>query len=866
MTLCLFNCKQKGFLLMNSVLKGSSYVLIHAPDMLVHGGSTQVTERILNPTSDYLKELPKHLRSFDDAVKYLPNQVYIGNKTPADMTLAGETWYDKPLTEAERFGKFGEIMPQDEFYLLMQTCDVFDLVMLDKDFVSKTRPSFEKHPLIDETIIALVREGSDISDIENAVKNDNTEGLYNDGKLIGYVKKAHDIDTNLSAEIILENLISKASCSLSLLHLIKTTGIDKSEIDLVLDCSEEAVGDMNQRGGGNLAKASAESAGFENASGADIRAFCAAPVHAVIHAAALVSSGTYNNVVVAAGGSIAKLGMNAKDHVKKELPALEDVMGGFAALISKNDGVSPEILSDYTGKHNVGTGSSPQAVITALVTEPLDRMGLKIADIDKYSVEMQNPDITKPAGAGDVPQANYKMIAALGVKRGELERGDINDFTVKHGMPGWAPTQGHIPSGVPYLGFARDDIMSGSINRSMIVGKGSLFLGRMTNLFDGVSFILQKNSGGEAADASDVNRAPQPRIILTGTGSEHGEDNMIEGAAIAAKRGINVIYAGTKTHDGIKTANAADDKEAHEIMEKMLSSGEADGAVTMHYLFPIGVSTVGRVVTPGKGKAMYIATTTGTSSTDRVEGMVKNALYGIITAKACGIKNPTIGILNVDGAQKTEMILKELKKNGYDITFAESGRADGGSIMRGNDMLAGECDVLVTDPLTGNIIMKTMSSFTTGGSYESLGWGYGPGIGQGWSRLVLILSRASGAPVVANAIEFAAELVKGSYRDVAAKEFAAADKAKLKAILESHRSSGISQADSASVKEPIKEIVTAEISGIEITDLDDAVSALWAENIYAQSGMGCTGPVVMVNEGKLAQAEGLLAAKGFIEG
>ena len=498
---------------MNSVLKGSSFILVHAPDMLVHGGSTQVTERIVNPLSDYLKELPGHLRKFEDAVKYLPNQVYIGNKTPADMTEAGDTWYDKPLAEAQRFGKFGEIMPQDEFYLLLQTCDVFDLVKLEKDFVERTRPSFEKHPLVDEALISLVREGVDKDIIENAVNNEHAEGLYNDGTLIGFVKKAHDIDLNLSAEIILENLISKASCSLALMHLIKTTGIEKSKIDLVLDCSEEAVGDMNQRGGGNLAKAAAESAGLENASGADIRAFCAAPVHAMIHAAALVASGTYENIAVAAGGSIAKLGMNAKDHVKKELPALEDVMGGFAALVSKNDGVSPEILSGFTGKHNVGTGSSPQAVITALVTEPLDRLGLKIADIDKYSVEMQNPDITKPAGAGDVPQANYKMIAALGVKRGELERGDINAFTEKHGMPGWAPTQGHIPSGVPYLGFAREEIMSGNISRSMIVGKGSLFLGRMTNLFDGVSFILQKNSGGGADEGTTASSGEQTNAI-----------------------------------------------------------------------------------------------------------------------------------------------------------------------------------------------------------------------------------------------------------------------------------------------------------------------------------------------------------------
>ena len=366
------------------------------------------------------------------------------------------------------------------------------------------------------------------------------------------------------------------------------------------------------------------------------------------------------------------------------------------------------------------------------------------------------------------------------------------------------------------------------------------------------------------ASALETGSFGQAKIVLTGLGSEHGEDNMIQGAAIAAARGVHVIYTGTKTHDGVKTVSTECEKEAHDIMESMLQSGEADGAVTMHYLFPIGVSTVGRVVTPGKGRAMYIATTTGTSSTDRVEGMVKNTLYGIIAAKACGIKNPTVGILNVDGAQKTEMILKELQKNGYEIAFAESGRSDGGSIMRGNDMLAGSCDVLVTDPLTGNIIMKTMSSFTTGGSYESLGWGYGPGIGQGYDRLVLILSRASGAPVVANAIEFAAELVRGRYKDVAAKEFAAADKAKLKTILETHRASASSTTGSAPAKEPPKEPVTTEISGIEITDLDDAVAALWAENIYAQSGMGCTGPVVMVNEGKLKQAETILTGKGFI--
>ena len=85
------------------------------------------------------------------------------------------------------------------------------------------------------------------------------------------------------------------------------------------------------------------------------------------------------------------------------------------------------------------------------------------------------------------------MIAALGVKRGEIERKEIPEFVKDHGLVGWAPTQGHIPSGVPYLGFAREDILAGRVNKVMIIGKGSLFLGRMTNLFDGVSFIVEAN-------------------------------------------------------------------------------------------------------------------------------------------------------------------------------------------------------------------------------------------------------------------------------------------------------------------------------------------------------------------------------------
>ena len=355
----------------------------------------------------------------------------------------------------------------------------------------------------------------------------------------------------------------------------------------------------------------------------------------------------------------------------------------------------------------------------------------------------------------------------------------------------------------------------------------------------------------------------RPKIALTGMGSEHGEENSMKAAVAAAKDGIDVFYIGTLEAEGVTTVKVADDEEGHKKMEEMLKNGEIDGAVTMHFPFPIGVSTVGRCVTPATAKEMFIANTTGTSSTDRIEGMFKNAVYGIIAAKACGIANPTVGILNVDGARQTEKALKQLQENGYPIAFAESGRADGGCVMRGNDILQASPDIMVTDSLTGNILVKMLSSFNTGGSFEATGFGYGPGIGEGYEQLVMIVSRASGAPVIANAIRYAAQLVKGKVFEVAKEEFAAVKKAGFEEICNSVKAKPAAAAEEE-VKMPPKEVVTAQIPGVEVMDLDDAVKCLWKVGIYAESGMGCTGPIILMSEANKAKAAEELKKAGYI--
>ena len=68
---------------MNSVIKGASYVLVHTPDMVLYNGTTQTTERVVNPDSEYLKAVPEHLRSYEEAVS---SHIMIRKKKEQNVT------------------------------------------------------------------------------------------------------------------------------------------------------------------------------------------------------------------------------------------------------------------------------------------------------------------------------------------------------------------------------------------------------------------------------------------------------------------------------------------------------------------------------------------------------------------------------------------------------------------------------------------------------------------------------------------------------------------------------------------------------------------------------------------------------------
>ncbi len=838
------------------VIQACSYNLFHCPYFTVEHGTTPASEREANPDSDFLKSLPKSLRSFEQVVGYAPNQAFIGNLSP--KSLPERPWHSLPGAGSQR-GAFGDIVEEKKLYALMKFSDVFNLVALEKGFSQEALQLLAQDDAFKGADFSKFKEGFESSALEQELSS-GALPLKAGEILVGCVRSAHPSDINLSAHTMVENLSSKATAVFALRKLLLIHGIDPKGIDYIIETSEEACGDMNQRGGGNFAKAIGELCGLVNATGSDVRSFCAGPVHGLIQAASLIQAGTFRRVVVVAGGTTAKLAMNAKKHMEKGVPVLEDCMGSFAVLVEAGGTSGIRLRTDAVGYHKIGSGSSPQAVIQDLVALPLDKAGLKFTDIDCYAPELQNPEITESAGAGNVTLANLKMIAAMAVMRKEIEKDGLNAFIERHGFSGWAPTQGHIPSGMPALGWFVRWANEGALKRALIIGKGSLFLGRMTNLFDGVSMLVEavgssaKPHGVTAplketiAIQQEALRSAQKsgtegivRIGLTIPGSESGEEELLKGAreARTIDSGLEVVLFGEKH---------SDPKRSHAEMEEALATGGIHGAVTFHYPFPLGIATVGHTKAPGKGKDLFIATTTGAASPSRVEALVRNTVSGIAVAKTYGIPNPTVGFLNSDGAATALKTIRSLAENGYEANLLSSTRGD--ALLRGNDILAGTVDVLVCDSLTGNAIVKLLAAFSTGGSVEVTGSGYGPGVG-GSAPAVGIISRATAAPVVANAILFMARMVRGCLSEVYGKELEKAEKAGLSSLLQDMRmksaeSTGTPTAGSGGG--PAKKAVNREIEGIDVLEVEQAVRLLKEGNIYCEAGMGCTGPVILVSE------------------
>jgi len=480
------------------VIRGVRFFLAHTPGLVRYGSKPS---RDIARDATIADAIAAHLRSYEAAVAYPPNRAFLGHMHPDTLASIPQPWFAS-AAPGTRWGAHGEIMPEEEFYGILKTCDAFDLVHLEAGFVEEARAALATHPVL--TPADLERLGTGFPEAHIVTQCGGSPPalpLYlRNGRLIGCMQAAHEEDSSLAADVLLENLTCKASAVMAMRTLLVQEQLDPLALPYVLNSGEEAVGDRYQRGGGNLAKAIAEMCGCQAATGVDIKGFCCGPVHALAVAGSLVSARVFAQVAVVGGCALAKLGMKYRGHVQQDQPILEDVLAAVAIVVSADDGVSPRLRLEALGRHTVAAGSSQKAIFEHLVSQPLDRLGLRFTDVDKYATELHNPEVTEPAGSGNVPQLNYRVIAGLAAMRKEITPAQVPSFVATHGMPGFAPTQGHIASAVPFLGHAVDGLRDGSLQRVMLLAKGSLFLGRMTQMADGMSFLLERNASGNSEE------------------------------------------------------------------------------------------------------------------------------------------------------------------------------------------------------------------------------------------------------------------------------------------------------------------------------------------------------------------------------
>lgn len=476
------------------VIRSSAFCLAHVPE-LVRYGSKPTRELVADP--GLAPRLEAALRPDADAVAYPPNQVFIGGLSPDALAELPRPWH-ATRAEAPRRGPFGEILDQETFYALLARSNVLDppLVELPPDVATRLEARLAEHPFLGR--LGAGRAGS------GAVSPEPSGGaatlpIYSRGEEIGRIHgderaEGRD-DPNLRASFLLENLCTKASGAFALASLLERAGLDPGEVDFIIGCGEEASGDRYQRGGGGVAKSIGELCGCANASGMDVKNFCAAPASAIVTAGALVRVGLFRRIVVVGGGSLAKLGMKLQACLAHGVPILEDCLASLAVLITGDDGRSPLLRLEpgAIGIAPIGASTSDEAVYRRLLLGPLEALGLRITDVDRYAPELHNPELMEFAGSGDVAHKNYRSIAAMGVVAGHLARSEMEAFIRRVGMPGFAPTQGHVPSGVPFLPHAAAAMERGEIRRVMVLSKASLFLSRLTELFDGVSFLVETN-------------------------------------------------------------------------------------------------------------------------------------------------------------------------------------------------------------------------------------------------------------------------------------------------------------------------------------------------------------------------------------
>lgn len=232
------------------------------------------------------------------------------------------------------------------------------------------------------------------------------------------------------------------------------------------------------------------------------------------------------------------------------------------------------------------------------------------------------------------------------------------------------------------------------------------------------------------------------RVIVDAFGGDNAPTEVIKGCERAVKElGVEIILTGSESKikkcaeengislDGMKIVHTDDVFDIHDEPKEIIKSGKntsmalgmqlladgkgdafvsagSTGALVMGATFIVkrirGIKRVAPAPILPADKGSFILLDAGANTECRPEMLVQFAVMGsAYMERVMGIKNPKVALLNI-GAEETKG--RELETETYKL-LQHSGLNFVGNI-EARELPKGECQVVVTDGFTGNIVLK----------------------------------------------------------------------------------------------------------------------------------------------------------------
>lgn len=232
------------------------------------------------------------------------------------------------------------------------------------------------------------------------------------------------------------------------------------------------------------------------------------------------------------------------------------------------------------------------------------------------------------------------------------------------------------------------------------------------------------------------------KIIVDAFGGDNAPLEVVKGCARAVSElGVQIVLTGSEEKikkcaeengislNGIEIVHTDEVFDIHEEPKEIIKSGKntsmalgmqllaedkgdafvsagSTGALVMGATFIVkrikGIKRVAPAPVMPADKGSFILLDAGANTECRPEMLVQFAVMGsAYMENVMGVKNPKIGLLNI-GAEETKG--RDLEIEAYKL-LSESGLNFVGN-LEARDIPKGNCDVVVTDGFTGNIVLK----------------------------------------------------------------------------------------------------------------------------------------------------------------